>query len=166
MKLTTQSENWRRRLSSFQTEAPVNVVAFAESLGMRVYEVQDQDPNFSGMIKRDELYGGKAGYSILVNSSHAKTRKRFTVAHETAHFLLHKSKIGDGLKDDALYRSGLSTWEEVQANRLAAEILMPFPLLEKSMRSGVTSVEQLAREFEVSREAMSIRLELPVFATG
>jgi Zn-dependent peptidase ImmA (M78 family) len=117
--------------------------------------------DISGMIKRDEVHGGPAGFSIIVNKKHPRVRQRFTVAHEIAHFLLHRDKIGNGLKDNALLRSGLSTIEEVQANKLAAKILMPFHLLDVEMKAGTRTVRELAAKFEVSPQAMSIRLGLP-----
>ncbi len=57
-----------------------------------------------------------------------------------------------------MYRSGLSTIAEVQANRLAAQILMPLFLIEKAIQSGVASIEALANKFAVSKDAMRIRL--------
>ena len=61
-------------------------------------------------------------------------RRRFTIAHEIAHFLLHRDKIGDQLSDDAMYRSSLSSDDERAANRLAADILMPMGLIQDYMR--------------------------------
>jgi predicted transcriptional regulator len=158
--MTTRfSENLGFVLKQFQNAPPVDVVGYAEELGLAVWETPGDD-NFSGMIKRDAAHGGSAGYSILVNDRHSETRKRFTIAHEIGHFRLHRSQIGDGLTDDALYRSGLSTMAEVQANRMAADILMPFSLIEREMKKGVRSVDELARIFNVSKQAMSIRLQL------
>ena len=49
-----------------------------------------------------------SGYAIFVNKGDRyKTRQRFTIAHKIAHFILHREAIGDGIVDDALYRSGL-----------------------------------------------------------
>ncbi|MBL8175276.1 MAG: ImmA/IrrE family metallo-endopeptidase [Bryobacterales bacterium] len=110
----------------------------------------------SGKIFFDPLNGGHSGYSIVVNRKDPFARKRFTVAHEIAHFILHRERIGNSLTDDALYRSGLTTREEAQANRLAAEILMPGHLLRGGL-GGDPHV--LAERFQVSEAAMNIRLE-------
>ena len=65
------------------------------------------------------------------------------------------------LADDTMYRSGLSTTEEAAANRLAADILMPFPLIQSVIASGINDVSILANKFQVSQIAMKIRLGIP-----
>ena len=140
--------------------APVDVVAYAENLGLKVWEQTLRD-GISGEIRRDAKHGGTAGYSILVNARDSRTRKRFTVAHEIAHYLLHRDQIGDGLSDNSLYRSGLTTLAEVQANKKAAEILMPIKLIEKEIKAGAITIPHLAQRFDVSEQAMSIRLGVP-----
>jgi predicted transcriptional regulator len=157
--MITLTDRKTESLSS-ASKAPVDVVAYAESLGLKVWE-QILPDGISGEIRRDLKHGGGAGYSILVNAREARTRKRFTVAHEIAHFLLHRDQIGDGLSDNSLYRSGLTTLAEVQANKRAAEILMPISLIEKEIKAGVVTIAQLAHRFDVSEQAMSIRLGVP-----
>ncbi len=147
-------------IREFQKSAPVNVVSLAEKLGLSVWEEEMSD-DISGKIIKDPVNGGSAGYSVIVNEKHALVRQRFTVAHEIGHFLLHRQEIGDGLTDDALYRSGLSTLQEVQANKMAAEILMPFRLIEETMQSGVRTLGELAAKFQVSKQAMGIRTGIP-----
>lgn len=144
----------------FHDNPPVRVVDLAGSLGLGVWEV-DLPKDISGKIMKDSKHGGKAGYSILINANDSLVRKRFTVAHEIGHFVLHRSQIGDGLVDDAMYRSGLSTWAEVQANKAAADILMPYDLIDKAVQSGAKSIDDLAALFVVSKQAMAIRLGLP-----
>lgn len=141
----------------FQHDAPVDVTALAEALGLNVWEQEDLPASVSGKIFKDN--SASAGYSISVRSSDAYVRRRFTVAHEIAHFLLHRDKIGDGLTDDAMYRSGLTTWEEVEANHLAADILMPRSLLGSYISKWGSNPEILAPMFKVSRAAMEIRLK-------
>jgi Zn-dependent peptidase ImmA (M78 family) len=86
-------------------------------------------------------------------------RKRFTVAHEVGHFVLHRNQIGESLTDDELYRSGLSTRQEAQANRFAADILMPKDLILKTINRLGDDPQVLASEFKVSEAAMRIRLD-------
>lgn len=139
---------------------PVQTIELAEALGINVFYV-DWPDNVSGRIQRDEENGGPSGYAILVNKRHHPHRRRFTIAHEIAHFVLHQHQIGDGVYDDALYRSGLPRRVEFQANRLAADILMPLDALGRALDRGIDSVEELARHFQVSNSAMSIRLGVP-----
>lgn len=148
-------------ISRHQATAPVQVVPIAEELGLQVYRADDWPDGLSGMILRDADLGGPSGYAIVVNQRHHERRRRFTIAHEIAHFVLHKDLIGDCIQDDALYRSGLSNRIESQANKLAADILMPWHLINDAINSGVDDVERLAEMFNVSKSAMSIRLGVP-----
>lgn len=144
-----------------QHNAPVKVVDIAIELGLAVYSATYNSDNLSGKIILDKKYGGPCGYAIFVNADHSKNRQRFTIAHEVAHYLLHKDQIGDGIIDDALYRSGLSNKQEVEANKLAADILMPWLLIYKFMDDKIKSIADLASIFQVSESAMSIRLGIP-----
>jgi hypothetical protein len=141
--------------------APVQTVALARQLGLEVYHTDSWPDDISGMILKSEEFGGNSGYAIYVNGKHHVNRRRFTTAHEIAHFVLHENLIGDGITDDALYRSELSGPIEAQANRYAADILMPWSLINEAMSSGHRSVEDLADHLQVSKSAMSIRLGVP-----
>ncbi len=140
-----------------QAKAPVDVTSIANELGINVWEMVLPE-GISGKIFKDPLNGGESGYSIGVNKSEWYLRKRFTLAHEIAHFILHRDQIGDELTDDAMYRSGLPTREEAQANRLAADILMPAHLILRLKASGCDSPSKMADALQVSEEAMKIRL--------
>lgn len=141
--------------------APVNVVRLAYDLGLVVYETGDWPDNVSGMIRKDRKLGGKSGYAVIVNDKHCEARRRFTIAHEIGHFVLHSDLIGDGIGDDGLYRSHLRSARESEANRFAANLLMPAELIEKAAADGADTIADLARVFQVSRSAMSIRLGVP-----
>lgn len=138
---------------------PIKVTPLAQRLGIRVFGAPWPD-EISGKIQRDAERGGDSGFAIFVNKSHSQTRRRFTVAHEIAHYVLHERQIGDGIFDDALYRSGLPHREEVQANELAADILMPKKRVIEMIEKNGSDVPYLAEQFDVSRQAMSIRLSV------
>jgi len=76
-------ENLRPILQNFQNSAPVDVIGLAQALGLNVWELP-LPPNISGKIWKDQVNGGRSGYSIGVNATEAFVRKRFTVAHECA----------------------------------------------------------------------------------
>lgn len=151
----------REIIRAHQKQPPVQTVTIARAFGIEVYKVPGWPNKLSGMIRKDAENGGESGYAIFVNASHPSVRRRFTIAHEIAHFVLHRDLIEDGLVDDALYRSGLSNRQEAEANRLAADILMPWHLLNAAINEGLDTVDVLARRFDVSRSAMSIRLGVP-----
>jgi Zn-dependent peptidase ImmA (M78 family) len=151
----------RGKLTQHLREAPVSLSAIAQSLGVKV--VSSVLPNgISGEIRPDE--STDSGFIIRVNKNDPARRQRFTVAHELAHFLLHRDMIGNGVTDDVLYRSTLSDSREAQANRLAADLLMPRTLVDewieraRSLRVEDDPVEFLSDKFGVSTAAMKIRL--------
>lgn len=145
------------KIRKHQTEAPIQMVPLAGEFGLDVYKAPHFPDNLSGMIKRED-----GEYKIYVNAQHAVTRRRFTIAHELAHYILHKDLIEDGIVDDALYRSGLGSNVETEANKLATDILMPWHLLKRPEYEKL-SVFDLAKKFWVSEAAMSIRLGVPAF---
>ena len=116
----------------------------------------------SGLLLRDSE---KA--IIGVNSTQHRTRRRFTVAHEFGHFLLHH-----GIREhfDRSYvvkfrseeSSKATDVEEIEANYFAASLLMPAHLLKQedalSALDDDRAVERLAKRYDVSRHAMSLRL--------
>ena len=141
-------------VGQFMQKVPVDVRALGSALGLKITEANLPD-NVSGKIERD----WRGSYVVVVNQSHSTTRKRFTIAHEIAHYVLHKDKIGDGIVDDGLYRdSRLSSAVERQANRYAAEILMPWPKVVDGpdFRSG--NVSSLAVRYGVSLAVAEIRV--------
>jgi hypothetical protein len=148
-------------IARHQRHAPVDVVRIAEELGINVWEMEQMSPDVSGKLCLDPLNGGDSGFSIVVRKADLPARKRFTVAHELAHFVLHRRQFGNGVTDDALYRSGLTNRQEAEANRLAAEILMPYPLIESLMKRGFRTASALAEQLRVSKTAIGIRLGLP-----
>jgi len=155
------SDNERDAILAHQLNGNVPVGAVATALGIRI-KVSNLGPGNSGQISRDG-----DGYLIRVNRFEAKERQRFTIAHEIAHFLLHKDIIDsspDGIVDTVLYRSGAPESIEFEANRLAADILMPRSSVERRLRElggRVTEmvIDLLAKDFKVSRAAMEIRLQ-------
>lgn len=143
-------------VNRFQKELPVNVTGLAGVLGLKIWESHHLPEGIAGKLKRDRENGGPSGFSIIVRGQDPLVRKRFTVAHEIAHYLLHKTRFIGELVDDALYRSTLSSKLEAEANALAAEILMPESWINKF--ADIDNA-QLAEKFKVSKEAIQIRLD-------
>ena len=140
---------------------PVQMLPLAKELGLSVFYVKEWPDQISGMITKDHR-SGPSGFTIYVNANHSQTRRRFTLAHEIAHFIKHEDVIGkDGIQDDRLYRSNVSSRIEAEANRVAADILMPFSLLNIAMADGKLTIPELAEAFDVSPSAMSIQLGVP-----
>ena len=150
-------ETQRNIIMQFQQTLPIKVGSIAQKLGITIKRAT-LAAGISGEIK---LIDGKC--IVRVNRHDVKTRQRFTVAHEIAHFLLHRELIGDGITDDILYRSTLSDTLEAQANRLAADIVMPWGLIKNYLdqNPGLRTeqkIERLADLAELSTTAIKIRL--------
>lgn len=144
-------------IKKYHDSFPVLVGNIAKELGI-IVKMATLPATISGEIKEEH---GK--YVIRVNRHDVKERQRFTLAHEIAHFLLHKDRIGDGITDDVLYRSKLSDFMEIQANRLAADILMPWDLIQPKLSEYAKlkleeKFEKIASDAKVSPTAIKIRL--------
>ena len=144
-------------MKKFQRTLPVDVIGLAKEMGLKLSKTAEWSNGLSGMIRLEE--GGV--YRIIVNANHSQHRQRFTIAHELAHFILHKPLIGDELTDDALYRSGLSNGIEAEANAMAADILMPRAEVIRFTRDRAMTSAAMAKKFDVSQSAMDIRLGVP-----
>lgn len=155
-------ENELRIVARHARTAPVDLAGMFADLGID-YDEQPIRTGESGWIERND-----DRYRVVVNQSEPEPRRRFTAAHELAHYLLHRDLMDDGTRmnrhtdrlcDDAV-DDGVSLFDdhhEVQANRLAAQIVMPTLLVRERFGEGL-SPAQLAREFRVSKAAMEIRL--------
>lgn len=119
----------------------------------------------------DELSGFlviEDGSAIIgVNSMHPKPRQRFTIAHELGHFLLHPAR--SFVDRQVLYfRDSRSSQaidvEEIQANKFAANLLMPERFVNKLVKGRPVDlqdddrIEELAGTFGVSTQAVVFRL--------
>lgn len=141
------------------TEPPVDVEALAKALGISVsYERLEKD--VSGLLL---VENGVA--KVAINDAHHLNRRRFTLAHEIGHVLLH-AKGYRVFVDRRFFRNEWSSKgelrEEIEANAFAAALLMPQSLIEQRLEadSGITDVDvfRLATRFQVSEQAMALRL--------
>lgn len=147
-------------LSRYTCSCPVKLGSIARELGIAV-KVSNLRMGISGQISKEENQ-----YIIRVNRYESRERQRFTIAHELAHYLLHRDIIDsttNGIHDNILYRSGQPLTVEYEANLLAADIVMPSALLKKKLCDIKHEINEdvivsLAEEFQVSRGAMDVRL--------
>lgn len=97
----------------------------------------------------------KDGYLIEINASDSPQRRRFSIAHEVSHALLHDDAEEFEFVEHRQMLSGYRSaemYKEVQANMLAAALLMPQPLVESYWRKN-PDIDDLAAEFDVSRDS-------------
>lgn len=156
-------------IEKYQDVLPVPVIDIAQDLGLRMYTTPDFDDAQSGSITNVD-----GEFTIYVNRDHNKERKRFTIGHEIGHFLLHKDKlmpntehvdtVKQPLVEQTLFRhkhahQTLSDEEiqmEIEANRFAADILMPEEEFIAAFER-LDSIEEVAKLFGVSDVAATIR---------
>ena len=155
-------------------KAPVPIEKIVGHYAEVVFE--DLPDDISGMLVPLPSCAKTLQWAVVVNAGHAKVRQRFTLAHELGHILLHKytTPHADGrvrvrFRDDNSSRG--SDYEEIEANRFAAELLMPERMIrslaarinfdladEQDDSSAVFAMVQLASRFEVSVQALSLRI--------
>lgn len=158
---------------------PVDLEKVLASLGVWVHD-EDMDDETAGVL----IVKGEQRH-ILVNKDHPPNRRRFTIAHELGHLVLHDDagdgdasgqrmfidrqirvyqRVGEATSAVYQQEGSLTTvQQEREANAFAACLLMPThhvtrAALERDLFDEV-SVASLARNFGVSEQAMSIRLQ-------
>ena len=149
---------------------PVEIIKICNSLGIRVFE-EYLDPEVSGVIVVDDEVWKKYGTSqfIVVNLAESAARRRFTIAHELAHFVLHRENGTLYAHRDMVDNTGVLNSIEREANYFAANILMPEQLVRDKVQDireemwGVLPAFVLRREiadsFAVSESAAEVRLK-------
>lgn len=98
------------------------------------------------------------GFIIAINKYHSAERRRFTLAHEFAHYCMNKElvKAGQIPSDTALFRDKKPQIEN-EANEFAAKLLMPKNEFIGAIKSGKTRLGDLAEHFQVSAAAVKYR---------
>ena len=96
------------------------------------------------------------GHAIVLGGGGSERRRRFTIAHEIGHFVLHP-ELARPERGGQVTEAGRV--EEREADAFAAELLMPEPLVRQAAREHGADVDRLADRFDVSRSAMRNRLQ-------
>lgn len=150
-----------RKYKVMKPPVPIEEITVGEGLKIVRYKLED---NVSGLLIRDDETG-----TIAVNSSHHLNRQRFTVAHELGHFALHQglpAVFVDELMVHFRADTTVSNYDprETEANHFAGCILLPASFLKSDLReqpidiSDDTAVRSMARRYEVSQQALTVRL--------
>jgi Zn-dependent peptidase ImmA (M78 family) len=143
-------------------QVPVDPLKVAQSLDIRVMGAVFSEEGKSGAIVK------RAGqFSIFVNANEPPARKRFTVAHEIGHRVLHmESNLEELIDVEDNFRSvGVpedDNWNadrrrEWEANVFASALLMDSSLLAAKWEE-CKDPPTLAWMFQVSTTAMIVRL--------
>lgn len=143
---------WDRRI-------PVDVKAIAEKMGAKVKadgNLAFDQPDLSGCVSYED-----GRYVIRYNPIDIPVRQRFTIAHELGHIALHDFADGKRFRDSSkTYSLTNFDSEEAEANRFAAELLMPAEAIKQVIDAmPAPDTKSLAKKFEVSEVAMRYRLK-------
>ena len=126
------------------------------------WELRDLDNNVSGFstaTSEQKL--------IVVNKANHYNRRRFTVAHELGHLLLHFDNVMNLNTGPIYYRDEKSSsgeyWREIEANYFAGCLLMPSQSIEDLIgqdRNAVSEdkIAEISKKFRVSTQAVCVRL--------
>jgi Zn-dependent peptidase ImmA (M78 family) len=146
------------------SEPPVDVQKLAEELGATV-QLERLDSNVSAILLRSP--DGRA--TIGVNAEHHPNRRRFSIAHEIGHLLLHDDSPGVFVDEYMVhFRADASSRQtdpkEIEANYFAGALLMPEHTLIDDVRARQIdalddgALRTLAERYSVSQQALTIRL--------
>ena len=151
------------------TSLPIPIEKIASKLKLSVM------PYEFGSSVSGALFVKNGVATIGINPTESKVRRRFTIAHELGHFLLHKNEQETLFIDKKVlfghFRDEESSTgerkKEREANAFAAALLMPTNILKKEIDNifeddheltDEEAVKTLSNRFEVSQMAMSFRL--------
>lgn len=93
-----------------------------------------------------------------------RNRRRYTIAHEIAHYMLHGHLLNPGDRLERGLRDGWDDSRETEANRLAADILMPNFLIREiinTLQGKSITAGYVADTLRVSEAALRIKLGMP-----
>ena len=150
------------KIDQYLSESPINIEAIIREFDIELNKKANLGDDVSGQI---ELLG-EGQYKISVNKKDHYFRQRFTMAHELGHYIFHRHLLGDGVDDSRMYRTTsnsnfhnqIGPKQEAEANEFAAKILMPFDALLKDYNSMEQNVNEVAKKWQVSPQALKIRL--------
>ncbi|HAJ48784.1 MAG TPA: hypothetical protein DCL54_19575 [Alphaproteobacteria bacterium] len=120
----------------------------------------ERRPNLTcaGMLLTDP---GRSSGVIALPACGDPRRERYTIGHEIGHFLLpNHDREAECTRDDLSFAK--SSAREREANVFAAELLMPRRMFLHRLNAkrdlDIAHFEQLAKEFETSKEATARRI--------
>jgi Zn-dependent peptidase ImmA (M78 family) len=141
---------------------PVDLKAIARMLGASI-RYEPFEGEISGVLYKDQKNA-----IIGVSSLHHPNRQRFTLAHEIGHLVLHELDVHVDKGFRMVLRDSKSATAtdplEIEANRFAAELLMPSDMVRGDARRFLRDFEEdselqaLAKRYGVSTQALAFRL--------
>ena len=132
-------------------EFPVNVIHIANNLGYecKIFHGDAKMKNISGVVDYDNK-------QININDSESPCRKRFTIAHEIGHIILHPGENRIDFRTQPSDRP--FDVKEFEANEFAGCLLMPRDIFsQKYLHSSF--LKEVCDFFGVSEQALLVRAD-------
>ncbi len=142
-------------INDYNLTPPINLESICKNLNIKIKEV-DFDDGLSGMLTKQTIY--------LSTNIH-ENRKRFTLAHELGHYLIHKKQDNSykGVRFRSEHIASQEKNEEREANHFASLLLIPTKFINDEIKDlqeiSEEFILELAKKYQVSSIAMTIRLE-------
>lgn len=168
-------ESIRKQTNDFRNEHEVfnfknileNIEQSIEKFGIKVLysdmSTFDSPDAISGYSRINEI----GTPEIVVNAHHSKERRRFTMAHELGHIVLHWKwpNYTANAKYSILYRNDLSeeadSEREKEANEFAAQLLAPLDIIKRVLPHDIKDYSdydinilsvKMAKAFKISKQ--------------
>lgn len=149
----------------------------ASILGMLVFS-DSGVPIYDPKQNRPKIILAKAGTALIEKSlldDHLQNRARFTIAHECAHWLIHKPKgKAQPLVCRTVGRSNEKDWLEWQADYMASALLMPavavYAHMKKYIKENRQQMEHMynlwGERYATSKREQIIRMIATIFGVS
>lgn len=175
-------ESAEKLIQQYALTVPVQIFQLADLMGIKWRTCTSEElcklvPKREPAIKKlmqsynceDILgyYDAEDNLMLINDDNQPITRKRFTMAHELGHHQLHHT-LNHNFFRSVFFRQDIISprdQQEAEANYFAGYLLMPDSSIEQKlpytdlMLGGEVTINELAKLFAVSPEAMRIRLK-------
>lgn len=154
----------RYQTDDYRTGYAADLVAICADQNIDVFVQDFIDSKLSGLIEKNDNR-----WAIFVDAKDPLVRQRFTIAHELGHYFSYQAgKLSkqpldaNGELEDKAYLGRPDTTDgsdpiEVEANAIAAELLMPKNIIDSLVEQGNTT-DEMADKLGVSASALGFRL--------
>lgn len=132
---------------------PLDLIGLCHILNITI-KYSTLDNNLSGSLN---YHLGR--WIIEVNSLHHERRQRFTIAHELAHYCLHRNNKS-AFDGSTFHRGKEYTNQEREADNFAGALLMPKKELQHYIKNQSNKIEEIAEHFGASGIAVKIRADV------
>ena len=153
---------WHQITEMQQTlpESPPDIFGLCKRVGHVTEKRMDMPRSLKAYISKKS----ETTFKLFYNGCYPRKIQRFAVAHALGHVLMHSQHLGTGHPENVMLRGGgLSTKLEIEANKLAGEVLMPDDAIDHYTKDiDGLCIAEMAEVFEVSSETMANRLGIPL----